>query len=102
MIDEKAIAEYRKFYHENGYLPHKAADAIILIAESLWKENAELKEAYDEISAIAKKWIAKSQKLEAVATAAETFHKSIDSPEYDFKRRELIVALIALKNQSNG
>lgn len=31
------VAEFRKFYDENGYLPHKAALRLIQIAEELIK-----------------------------------------------------------------
>ena len=39
------IAAYRKFYEENGYLPHKAAKALIEICEALYK----VKEAAEDI-----------------------------------------------------
>ena len=37
MIDDNTILEYRKFYDENGYLPHKAAERLIFVSECLWR-----------------------------------------------------------------
>jgi len=36
------LEEYSKFYDENGYLPHKAADDVILIAVELLEELTRL------------------------------------------------------------
>lgn len=38
-IEIAFIKECRKFYDENGYLPHKMADALISIAEKIPDEK---------------------------------------------------------------
>lgn len=111
MIEKKKLAELRKenTVHEgdNWNCLNCQTRSIVITEllndiEAIRKENAELKAAYDEASTIAKKWAERgkqTEKLEAVARAAEEWRDSINACFEKDMKKKLIEALSALKDK---
>jgi hypothetical protein len=94
MID---ISEFRKFYNENGYLPHKAADELITEYDRLRADLSFEREQYAKVMFDADHWKALAEKArEALEHCRNRPHEHNPMKDFTITHCDVIDKALAL------